>query len=223
MENNVKKTSLKLVLAIYFVIFYAVWAVYELIGIPMIDDVIKNEILSSILKDCVIKNLVWTVSAMLLIHHFSSDMRFRLKDMFTEKVNWLKYLPIFVAFTLYLLLNVYIEKGSFKVSEDFGIDTIIKVLFVGITEEMVFRGWLLNATIREDKKRELILLNAVMFLLIHFPIWIRDGLFIPYFKSLSFLFLMILSLIFSYSFLKSKSILVPVVLHMYWDLLAFMF
>lgn len=223
MEDNVRKKSLKLVLAIYFVIFYAVWAVYELVGIPMIDDIIKNEILSSVLKDCVIKNLVWTVPAALLVHHFSSDMRFKLKEMFAEKVNWLRYLPIFAAFTLYMLVNVYIEKGTFRVSEDFGIDSIIKVLFVGITEEMVFRGWLLNATIRDDKKQEYVLLNAVMFLLIHFPIWIREGLFIPYFTSLSFLFLIALSLIFSYSFLKSKSILVPIAIHMYWDLLAFMF
>lgn len=223
MENKVRGISLKIVLAIYFVIFYAVWAIFELVFIPLIDDGINNEILSSLLKDCVIKNLVWTVPAVLLVRHFSADMRFKLKEMFTEKVNWISYLPIFAAFTLYILVNVYITKGSLKVNEDFGVSSIIKLLFVGITEEMVFRGLLLNATIRDDKKWKYLLLNAVMFLLIHFPIWIRNGIFIPYLRSFSFVFLMMLSLIFSVSFLKSKSILVPIALHMYWDLLTFIF
>ena len=55
MENKVRGISLKIVLAIYFVIFYAVWAIFELVFIPLIDDGINNEILSSVLKDCVIK------------------------------------------------------------------------------------------------------------------------------------------------------------------------
>lgn len=68
-----------------------------------------------------------------------------------------------------------------------------------------------------------ILTNAVMFLVIHFPIWIQEGVFISNFTSFGFLCILILSIVFSCTFLKSKNILVPVALHMYWDFLVFMF
>ncbi len=221
MENNVKKSSLTKAIVIHFIIFYAVWAVYELLLIPILDDAITNDVIGKLLKDGVIKNLVWTVPAAILIKHYSSEMHISLKNMFTEKVNWLKYLPVFIAFTAYMLFLI-LRKGKFEISSEFGIGTLITVLFVGLTEEMVFRGWLLNATVKDEKDWKPIALNMVMFLSIHFPIWIREGLFIPYFASLNFIFLMILSLIFALAFLKSKSIVVPIALHMYWDLLAFM-
>ena len=41
--------------------------------------------------------------------------------------------------------------------------------------------------------------------------------------SFSFVTIAILGTIFSVSFLKSKSLLVPIAMHMLWDLLGFMF
>lgn len=66
-------------------------------------------------------------------------------------------------------------------------------------------------------------INAVMFLLIHFPSWIHKGILIENFANLGFLSIIILGVIFSQTFIKSKSILVPISLHMYWDLLMFLF
>ena len=68
-----------------------------------------------------------------------------------------------------------------------------------------------------------IIINAVMFLLIHFPIWIASGIFIDEFTSLNFLCVPALSIIFSWSFIKSKNIWIPITLHMYWDLLMDLF
>ena len=116
-----------------------------------------------------------------------------------------------------------LQNGGVEIVRDFGIDKIVIVLFVGLTEEMVFRGWLLNATIHENRKWFYIIINAAMFLVIHFPIWIYSGNFISYFTSLQFIEVMALSVIFSITFIKSRSILVPVTLHMYFDLLVFMF
>ncbi len=59
-----------------------------------------------------------------------------------------------------------------------------------------------------------------MFLLIHFPIWYTSGFFVEYIVSGSFVQIIILSLIFSWSFIKSKSIIVPIALHTFWDLLC---
>ena len=96
------------------------------------------------------------------------------------------------------------------------------VLFVGITEEMVFRGWLLNVTISEERKW-LPIINAIMFMFIYFPIWIVSGKFISSFVNLDFMIVPILSIIFSWTFIKSKNIWIPITLHMYWDLLICLF
>ena len=211
------------VLIIYVIIFYSIWTVWEFWIRTFISNTFGNEYISQLIKSCIIKNLVWTFPAILLVWHFKSDVYITLKEMFSTKVNWLKYLPIFIFFTIYILAGAILKNSGVEIVKDFGIDKIIIVLFVGLTEEMVFRGWLLNATIHENRKWFYIIINAAMILVIHFPIWIYSGNFISYFTSLQFIEVMALSVIFSTTFIKSRSILVPITLHMYFDLLVFMF
>ena len=220
-SQDTKKKKLY-ALIIYSAAFYTIWSVYEFFGKPILNSLIENEAIAMLIKSGVIKNLTWTLPAALLVHHFRSDVYISLKEMFTTKVKWLRFLPVFLIFTAYNLLTAFVLNGKLAIAESFGMDDIILLLFVGLTEEMVFRGWLLNATLREDKKWICIGINALMFLAIHFPRWICDGIFIGYFTGFGFIGIMALGIIFSWTFIKSRNILVPIVLHMYWDLLSFM-
>lgn len=208
---------------VYVIVFYGIWVLWELLAKPFISDNIPNEYLSQFIKSGVIKNPVWTLPALLLIKHYDDEMYIGFKEMFTAKVNVLKYLPIFGVFTVYLLVGAFLQKGRLAFSEMFGLDKLIIVLFVGITEETVFRGWLLNATLGDKKKWLPVAVNAVMFLLIHFPVWIYEGVFVENFQNFGFLGLLILSVTFSVTFIKSRNIWIPVSLHMYWDLFMFLF
>lgn len=215
-----KKTA---ALIIYIIIFYALWIAFELIMKGILDSAITNVNVCQFVKSGIIKNLAWTLPAIMLVNHFKDEVYITLKEMFNIRVNWLKYLSIFIVFTIYLLIGSLLQNGRIAIVDDFGIDDIIIVLFVGLTEEMVFRGWLLNATIRADKKWKYIIINAAMFLAIHFPSWIYKGIFISSFTGVGFLSVLVLSVIFSWTFIKSRNILIPIALHMYWDLLMFMF
>ncbi len=217
-NNGLKNT----VLIVYLIAFYSIWTIWEFYVKPFIGNTFENEYIAQLIKSGVIKNLVWTLPALLLIHRFKSDVYITLKEMFTAKVNWLKYLPVYIIFTVWVLAGSFLSNGKLEISGGFGIDDIIIVIFVGLTEETVFRGWLLNAMFRENKKWLYIMINAAMFLAIHFPTWIFQGVFISMFTSFSFLGTIALSIIFSCTFLKSRNILVPITLHMYWDLLVFM-
>lgn len=218
MTKGIKKT----VMLLYIIIFYAIWTCFELFVKDFLDSVIINENLFQFVKSGIIKNIVWTIPAIMLVKHYKNDVNISLKEMFNVRCNWVKYLPMFALFTVYLLVGAFITNGKITIVDEFGIDKIIIVLFVGLTEEMVFRGWLLNATIEDDRKWKGIIINAIMFLVIHFPIWIHDGVFISNFTSFSFLCVPVLSIIFSWTFIKSRNILIPIVLHMYWDLMMFM-
>jgi len=210
------------ILIVYIIFFYVAWTVFELIAKNALDNTIKNAVLCSFIKSAIIKNLVWTLPAILLIRHFESEVYITLREMFTIKFNWLEYMPIFIAFTVYVMAGSILHHGKPEIVPSFGVDKIIIVLFVGLTEEMVFRGWLLNFTICENKKWSYIIANAIMFLAIHFPKWISSGRFLSGFTSLQFLEIMALSIVFSLTFIRSKNILVPISLHMYYDLLVFM-
>lgn len=218
--TNQKKT---VTLIFYIIFFYALWTVFEFFAKDFLDGAIENVTLCQFVQSGIIKNLVWTLPAIILVSYFKKDVYISLKEMFSIRVNWLQYLPIFIFFTVYLLVGSLLQNGRIAIADDFGIDTMIIVLFVGLTEEMVFRGWLLNATIREGEKWKYIIINAIMFLAIHFPRWIYEGIFISSFTELGFVCILVLSAIFSWTFIKSRNILIPIALHMYWDLLMFLF
>lgn len=211
------------VLTVYVIAFYGIWTVWEFWLKSLLNSTVENEYILQIIKSGVIKNLVWTLPALLLIHHFKSDMYVELKDMFKVNARLLKYLPIFLLFTVYLLSGAVLHKGTLSVSGSFKLSDLIIVLFVGITEETVFRGWLLNSTVGERKKWLPIIANALLFLLIHFPVWIHKGVFVANFQNFGFLSVVILGVVFGVIFIKSKNIWIPITLHMYWDLLVFLF
>ena len=221
-ETNARTVKLP-VLILYGIAFYGIWTLWEFWGKAFIGNAIENETIAQFVKSGVIKNLVWTLPAVLLVKYFQDDVYVGLKELLTIKIRWLKYLPIFLLMTIYLLGGMILQNGKIAISETFRFSDLIIVLFVGITEEMVFRGWLLNATVGEKKKWLSVGINAILFLLIHFPVWIYEGQFIGNFQNLGFLSIVLLSVLFSWTFLKSKSIWVPIFLHMYWDLLMFLF
>ena len=225
METTEKCLSKNKALIIYIIAFYAIWALFEFFGSPIIDDLFPESVSSQIVKDGVIKNLVWILPASLLVHHYKDDVCIGLKEMFTTKVKWLHYLPIFLLFMLYPLVRAYRMKGSLSLESDFGAEQIIAFSFVGITEEMVFRGWLLNAMAGRNKQNQwkAILLSSLLFVAIHIPTWTIHEKLGYVFLHFGFVQIIILSFIFSITFLKSRNILIPVALHMIWDFLLSMF
>ena len=223
-----KRVPIK-VLVIYSLLFYSSWALYHFFLAVQIEK-IPNELAVAILKDVVCKNLVWTLPAFLLIHKYSDSLKIKLSEMLTWKKEYMKYLLIFPAFAVYILLGFLLRRQPIEVSLTVG--EIAAFIVVGISEELVFRGWLLNATINYAKEPEndddipwgqygVIALNAVMFLMIHFPIWIMQGSFVSAFTQLGFISVIILSVIFSIVFLKTKNIALIIALHMFWDLILF--
>jgi len=215
MENNNKK--LTTVLIIYSVLLYAAWAVYELLIVPYYKAG-AGETLFRILDSAVVKTAVWTVPAFLLIMHFNADVSVPVREMFSFRRGWKTLLTALVPMTAYILLVAWKTKGGISISGQIPVNTLI-FLFVGFNEEMVFRGWLFNATVREDSPWPAYALNAVMFVLIHFPKWIADGVLLTNILSAGFIIIAMLSVLFAWTFRKTRNILVPAFLHFWWDLL----
>lgn len=223
MNQTNKSISKRHALIAYIVGFYSIWTLWEFWVKPFINNTIETEWIAQLIKFGIVKNLVWTLPAVLLVNYFKADVFVGLKEMFTGKIPLRKYLPVFLIFTVYLLIGAFLQKGRLAVNETFGINELIIVLFVGITEEMVFRGWLLNAAASGRKKWVPVIVVSLLFLFIHFPVWIYEGCLIENSRNFAFLSPLVLGIIFGWIFLKSKNIWIPILLHMYWDFFMFLF
>lgn len=207
------------VFMLYSLLLYTVWAIIEIWLTPSMPS-LQNEWV----KEIAVKGLVWVLPTVFLIYKYRFYLLLQPKVMFRNKGSWGVCLPWIILFSVYIGAGSLIQQST----PDFSISTVasslVIALSIGVAEEIVFRGWLLNLTIKllgETRKRNVIALNAVMFLLIHFPIWVSNGELVTMFTGFGFLSILALSVIFSVVFLKSRSIWPPIILHTYWNFLFF--
>ena len=97
------------------------------------------------------------------------------------------------------------------------------ILLVGITEEIVFRGFLLKKLMNSFKFWIANTITSVLFVSIHFPIWFYKGLYeFPSILTAS-LTVFILRVIFGYVYKKSGSLWSVIVIHSLYNLLVSLF
>ena len=205
-----------IVLVMYTIILYSFWSLLELF--------LKTKIgIDEFTKEVYIKCVVWLVPAILIHFNFSNDMFIKKEEMYLlNKKCWIA-VPMMLLFAIYIIINEYLVNGKLEINESFGINTVVEVLSIAVGEEMVFRGLFLSAILRDKKKYLAVFINSLLFLAIHFPVWIQSGTFISAFTSGGFITVLLLSCIFSFAFIKTKSIWTAVFLHFGWDFLLFIF
>jgi len=222
MAQNRKLTALHI--SVYVIVFFVVWSVRELYVQPAFLSPL-NPVVSELIG-AGIKLLVWTLPAILLIRYFHDDMWVGLKEMFTSKLQWSRdylFAVVIIALMAARPIHALLINGEFGLSPTLvPIRLVGAVVFVGITEEIVFRGFLLNSLLKKMKMPYAIAIDAVLFTLIHYPIWIYNGFELSDFVRSS-VGVVVLSVWFAYSFIKTRNIFVPIALHMVWNLSIHLF
>lgn len=223
----IKNKKLAIAFALFAIWLYGAWAAVELLIMPAVSGVTDNKYVLVLLNDLLLKSLVWTLPALLLIKRFSGELFIDMKELLSFRKDSLKYLLIAAALAVFVLGGVFMRTHALQISSTFHPSALIIALLVGFTEEIVFRGFFLNATLRsgcsEAKKYFAVGINAVMFVLIHFPIWIRNGVFAANITSFAFMTIIVLSVLFSFCTIRCRNIWVAAILHSFYDLLVFVF
>ncbi len=214
----VKDKKFNTIYILYCLGIFVVWGIMEIIIMPYIE----CYKFSDIIKEVLIKTFVWFVPAVILQRCFNKFMFVKKDSIFSFKVIWTEFIIVLFIFTLFHLVSSLVQNGGISISNSFRMSDIIIACSVGISEEMVFRGWLLNAVLNDKNKYIAVIINSLLFIAIHFPVWVREGVFINYITSGAFLQIMVLSIIFSLAFIRNRNIIIPMILHSYWDLLCFM-
>ena len=222
-----KKKTMTAAVIVYALLLYITWALTELVLVPAVNSAVTDEYARELIRDCVLKNIIWTLPAFLLIRRFSKELYISKKELFGMNKTGLKLLLISVPLAVFVLSGVIVRTHTVAISPSFHPSEFISLLFVGITEEFVFRGLFLNYSLSLAKKnihRYIAFgINALMFLMIHFPIWISEGIFVSSFTGFGFVTVMALGVLFGWTVTKSRSIWPAVILHSFYDLIVFLF
>ena len=79
---------------VYFLLFYAVWAVYHVWIAPFLTAQISSDWLCSLVANGIFKNLIWTLPAAILLCRFSGDVYATPKECFSWNRNQLPWLSL---------------------------------------------------------------------------------------------------------------------------------
>lgn len=193
--------------SIYFILFYAVWALYRTFLYSSI-----NEFgFVGDLVHALVKIVVWAVPVFLYIKCIDKKSPLSYTRI---NVNVGRGLLIGAGIGL-LYIGVNILKAFFimkkGISFDLNLDTILNVVIItGITEEIVFRGFLMNKIEAFVEFWGANVITAVLFVTIHFPIWIMEG------KGISIMNIVTvfaLGVLFGYTYKKTNSLWTSILLH----------
>ena len=208
-------------------LFYILWDIGCIIGWNEVFNGIRSfygvDYYSSLLK------ILFCIPFFILIKYYQKDLKFSLKQMFTQFNGKLFAILFSILFLLELIMMFIMNKGwNFNTNN---IPLIFEYSIVGFTEEFICRGWVFNALYSKIEYKKANIFQAIYFAVWHMvpyiPVWIKYGAIDI--QQLKYVFIwnipasIIIGLLFGYIMKRDKSIWIPILLHASMDYLASLF
>jgi uncharacterized protein len=166
-----------------------------------------------------IKVFVWIVPVILLIKFVEkkSPLSFLgLKEDFRRGLVWAGWISLLLV-SYFIVQNLILTQSEWNFN--LGFDKWLNVIIlVGITEEIVFRGFLLKKLMQRITFWKANTITAFLFLTIHFPIWYRNGLFESPEILLTCMNVLIIGFIFGVIYKKTNSLWSVIIIHSVYNL-----
>ncbi|MTV81148.1 CPBP family intramembrane glutamic endopeptidase [Secundilactobacillus folii] len=168
-----------------------------------------------------VKTVIWLSVGLFMIWRTPAD---QLAVAHPYHLN-LKFKPLYVTLAvivLYMFTMALIQRHSISIVATFKPTMFLQdFLVVGITEETIFRGYLLNRLRKMlASEQNALILQAILFALIHLPRYLTT------YPTPSFLTILgqlvtvaLLGYLFGWLFLRSRSLWPSIIVHSVWDLL----
>ena len=208
METTLNKQKTIKLLSIYIPLFYLTWATYAIFIFSHLKDIIYVGIL--------VKLCLWTLPVCLIIHFVNKENI--LSNLKLGKANPKIVFPYLLLFGGIILIwnvsaSLFLYKKTFSFDRGY-YSWIGAVVLIGFTEEIVFRGFILQNIKKLAKYNTANILTSILFVLIHFPGWYANGLFKnPPTVISSMLFIFSFSYLMGYAFKKTNSLWTCIFLH----------
>jgi len=167
----------------------------------------------------VIKLLVWVIPVIVLVKlvEKKEPLNFLgLRENLSKGLSWAAWVS--VALVIYfIVVNLFFLQNDLEFN--LGFHTWLNtVILVGITEEIVFRGFILRKLMQQFTFWKANSITAFLFLTIHFPIWFRHGLFESPGILFTFIQVFIIGFIFGVIYKKTNSLWSVIIIHSVYNL-----
>ena len=159
--------------------------------------------------------------SLFFINKYNKDLKIRKEELFKFKEKKLTLKLVLLIITISFFIMLFTRKGIYI--NGFTIDDFFnKFLLVGIEEELVFRGLILNGLSKKDKFAKASIITSILFALVHIPLYIRSELLLSDI-ILNCLKIVVISCFYNGIFNETKSIWPIVIFHSFWDISFFLF
>lgn len=195
-------------LAVYAVVFFVVWSCYFIFLTPRFWGGPAFLALENL-----VKLSIWTLPVLLLVRREERGNPF---DFLKLREGWRR--GLLYGLGLGLALSAYLIAvnlpGGVRFDPGFAWGKWVSgVLLVGFTEEIVFRGYILQRLAANLTFRRANLATSLLFVLIHVPRWIRDGRSVGLGLLGAVLFLFAFSVLLGWILKKSDSLWACILAH----------
>jgi len=198
---------------LYLIFFYFIWTLKELWLINFLRSFGDT---TYALLESLVKILVWFVPFWFYVKYYlnTNPLTYLNLNINVKKgLFWGIILSALVGFRF--AIEVYlINKETFHFA--LPLDSYLNgFLVVGITEEIVFRGFILKEFNKRMSFWKANVNSSLLFMLIHYPIWIHDGVLFHFWTHV---YIFLLGLIFGFVYKKTGSLWSVIILHSFYDL-----
>lgn len=177
---------------------------------------------SALLEAVVIKNVIWLLPLLpAVLRTEETDWLIPPRRAFAAPFPWLPCLALVCA-SLAFLYTVRLAAGEGNTIVFFEAVFVALALCAGVTEELVFRGYLFNRQAAALGVPWAAAVNGALFALIHYPglIWGRGW---GELVSLRTLLIFVMGTVFCLAFAKWKNLALTMTVHTVWNLLSYWF
>lgn len=201
---------LKLTLALYCSLFFPAWYLFRIAVLP-----------APASQPDILQLPVWLLPALALLAIFRASVAVSPRQVFGAPAR-----PLWLASAAGLLAlaaaaMVLPDDGAITLARPGAAQLIEHVLIAAVTEEVVFRGWILNAMLSVAKPATAVVLSSLAFAAVHVPIWAIGGVFAGMPQAVLIpILVFILGAVCGLTFLRCRSVWAPLALHMLWNLAA---
>ncbi|WP_217988503.1 CPBP family intramembrane glutamic endopeptidase [Paucisalibacillus globulus] len=200
----------------YFILFYLIWTIRELWLVDFINTM--DPTVASIVG-AVIKLLVWVAPIIILVKlvEKKEPLKFLgLRENLSKGFGWATWVS-FALVIFFIMANLLFSQT--EINLNLGLHTWLNtVILVGITEEIVFRGFILRKLMQQFTFWKANSITALLFLTIHFPIWFHHELFERPGILFTFIQVFIIGFIFGLIYRKSNSLWSVIIIHSVYNL-----
>ncbi len=198
-------------------VFITIWSINILFISPKL--IIFGDNIAVFLQ-IIIKFILWCGYGYYFIKLYNKNLAIKKEELFKMKSHHFM-LKILLAVVVVAILSMFKNHRGFNINSFTLEDFINKFLLVGIEEELVFRGLVLNGLTKKETFIKASIVTSILFALIHIPGYIRLELELSLI-IINCLKILAVSCVYNYIFKETKSIWPIVIIHSVWDLLFFL-